>query len=477
MKKLGYIIVIIILIVLALCSTTFTNSIQKPENGNGIVISVCTADMRALESGVSVYAAWENMPLILSDKTIPDEISNWLPGYIKDNNITKITVVGPMKLSEIIKLKMLGVDVKWVRGTSISSILTNLAQNYSGDTVVITDSDPLSAHLASQIHVPVFITAYNQTYQSSDYLDLNYINYLKSHKIKHVIIIGSLPETLIKQLDILQISYEVITASDSLNVSYHVNDYLKSKGYLQNATVAYYGFYGELASVIPHTFNENAMLIEDSSNKGGAYNYLKKNNITDVYLMRNLKTDYLMMEEEDYLTENINLPDLHLQSMTHNRTLDEATGLYDVRIISATNQTQTLNNTLTNPENSELPPLLEILEHDQLNDSNNITCKINKTNNTYTQTWSTIHPYTWTKTNNTYYATSNGEYSYNWTKNNKTWDVTYLHNNTPYHTTKWTKNNLKWMETQDNVTYEWYKQNNTWLCYKNNTLVYMISEI
>lgn len=463
-------------------SCIFTDSI---DDDTGIVISVCTGNMRGMEVGVSQYCSLNKIPLILSDKTIPDEISRWLPGYIQRNNITKITVIGSIDFSEIIKLKLMGVDVKVVNGKSISSILTRLASSSYNNTssIILTASDPLASHLGCYMNVPVFITADNASYNSANYLDYNYLNYIKLNHVKHVTIVGLIPKTIKDQLSQLNITYTEITGCDSVELSYNVNNKIKSLGFLNNSTCAYYGFYGELASAVPLCYENNAMLIEDSSNMGGANQYLHSNNITDIYFMRNAKDDYLMMEEEDYIKpttiRSLEDDNFTIHYMTNPRTLDEATGLYDVRINSAENMNKNreIPDENITPRSVKTPPLIEILNHTKIVDSNNVTANITQINNTtYNVNFSTIHPYTYTIVDNdTYHITSNGEYEYIYHKMGNKWNVSYIHDNTTYYNTTWIINsNNTIVELQDNTNYTWYYNNKTWLCYQNETLVYKI---
>lgn len=485
------ILVVVAVIFIGIClihNDLYTDTID--DSDNSLIISLCTGNMRSIESGVSVYCARYHIPLVLSDKTIPNQIMNWLPGYIKENNIKKITIIGPIDASEILKLKSFNVDVKQVNGDSIASILTTIARNNKDvkhDSVIFTASDPLAAHLGSYMNLPVFITANNSSYNSADHLADEYIEYLKDYNIHSVTIVGSLPDTLKDDIKKLNISIDEITGHDTLELSYNVNDRIKSMGYLNNSTSAYYGFYGEIASVIPIAYSENAMLIEDSSNMAGASNYLKENNISDIYFSRNLKSDYILMEEEDYISDNIinELEDnnFNIKTFTKQRTLDEATGLYDVRITSAQNMENMTQNTQKynmTPQKCNMPPLISMLNNNTTwQDSNNITCNITQNNTTtYTMKWSTIHPYTFTKINDTYiHATTNTGYEYDWIYDGKgSWSCIYKLNHTQYHTTKWTQQDNKWIENQENITYTWYYNDNTgWSCCdENNTIIYEI---
>ena len=491
MNKKNIIIAGIIIVAFALICmlNLYTDSIDDEDDC--LVISLCTGNMRSIESGVSVYCARYHMPLVLSDKTIPDQIMNWLPGYVKENNIKKIIIIGPFDASEIIKLESLGINIKQVNDNNIASILTKMARNNKDikhDSVIFTASDPLAAHLGSYMNLPVFITANNSSYNSADHLADEYREYLKDYNIQSVVIVGSLPESLKDDIKRLNISIDEITGHDTLELSYNVNNKIKEMGYLNKSSSAYYGFYGEVASIIPIAYNKNAMVIEDSSNMAGASNYLKENNITDIYFSRNLKSDYILMEEEDYISDSIikELQDnnFNIKTFTKQRTLDEATGLYDVRITSAQimeNINQNMQKYDKTPQKCDMPPLISMLNNNTTTwqDSNNITCNITQNNTTtYTMKWSTIHPYTFTKINDTYiHATTNTGYEYDWIyTGNNTYNCIYKLNNTQYHTTRWTQQDNKWIETQDNTTYTWYYNNETgWSCCdENNTIIYEI---
>ena len=125
--KLLLLALCIIGLVLSVYSSICTDTIECDENT--LVISVCTGNMRALEIGVSSYAGYNKVPLILSDKTMPKQLEDWLPTYIRENRINKIIVVGPIKAEQIFNLMELGVTVKQINGQSISEILTNIADN------------------------------------------------------------------------------------------------------------------------------------------------------------------------------------------------------------------------------------------------------------------------------------------------------------------------------------------------------------
>ncbi|WP_455645345.1 hypothetical protein [Methanosphaera sp.] len=491
MKKLiKYIlsIVVIILIGIILINNLYVNSIDVSEKT--VIISTCTGEMRGLEMGVSVYAGYNQVPLILSDKTLPTQLAKWLPGYVKQNNIKKIIVVGPVSAQQLLELHLMNVQVQQVNGNSISSILTKIADNTNdknNDTLIFTASDPMAGLLGAYTRTPVFVTATNSTYDSAEYLDSNYEEYIKSHDIKHVIIVGHLPETIKDTFKEYNLTIEEISGSTSEEVSENINNKLKSEGFLNNTTRAYYGFYGELPTIVPNVIQDNAMLIEDSSGQNEIIDYIKQNNITEVYITRNTKSDYIQMEEEDYVSSDIinqlKQNNITIKYLTRNRTLDEATGLYDVKIISVEN----LENQTTKQETIELtnniktkPPLLSMLTYSKWIDSNNISATIENNSDNYTVKWSTIHPYYWKKINETsYYATTNTGYEYNWNYNGTSWNVDYIFNGSKYYNITWVENDdNSWTEIQPYQNYTWMYDNKTWVCFdENHDLVYHIDKI
>lgn len=479
---------LIILVVVLVVSITSFHADNIDCDENTLIISQCTANMRGLETGISVYAGYNGAPMLLSDKRIPSQISNWLPSYITKNNITKIIVVGSMDINELIKLKSMGVEVKQVNGDSISSILTKIADNTNdknNDTVIFTSSDPMAGFLGAHLKAPVFITAHNSTYASSEQLDENYVRYLDEHEIKHIIVVGSLPDKIMKKLNEYNATVEVITGQSSTQVSINVNKKLKDMGYI-NSNKAYYGFYGEIPAVISSVVTDNAYLMEDSSFDISTIDYLKDNNVSDIYVTRNTESDYIQMEETDYISgdviANLERNDFNVTFLTKDRTLDEATGLYDTKMILLESHNDDVDNNATDkasPTKKSLPPLLDILNNKKYVDSNNITVDItHETDNNWTVKWSTIHPYTWIKYNQThYYATSNTGYEYQWIYTNDTWRVDYQYNNTTYYNTTWIENDDNtWTEMQQNKNYTWICDTDSWYCYsQNEKLTYSLS--
>ncbi|OED30260.1 hypothetical protein [Methanosphaera sp. WGK6] len=487
-SKYVVIILVILLIGIILINNIYVNSIDVSEKT--VIISTCTGEMRGLEIGVSVYAGYNQVPLILSDKTLPNQLDEWLPKYVKQNDIKKIVVVGPISAQQLLKLHSMNIQVQQVNGNSIADILTKIADNTNdknNDTIIFTASDPMAGLLGAYTRTPVFVTATNSTYDSSEYLNPDYEDYIKKHDIKHIIIVGYLPETIKDTFKKYNLTIEEISGSTSEEISENVNNKLKYDGLINNTTRAYYGFYGELPTIVPNAIKDNAMLIEDSSGQKEIIDYITQNNITEVYITRNTESDYIQMEEEDYVSSDIinqlRKNNITIKYLTRNRTLDEATGLYDVKIISVEN----LENQTTNQKNIELtntiktkPPLLSMLTYSKWVDSNNISSTIENNNNNYAVKWSTIHPYYWKKINETsYYATTNTGYEYQWNFNGTLWNVDYIFNGSKYYNVTWIENNdNSWTEIQPYQNYTWMYNNKTWACYdENNNLVYYIEKI
>ena len=491
MKKryelLTIILFIVMLIALSL-STVQTDTIEA--DNQTLIISVCTGQMRALETGISVYAGYQNTPYILSDKTLPEQLASWLPQYVEENNITKIIIAGPVTHQQLLELMKLRVTVKHVNANSIPEILTKIAKNnkeINKEEIIITASDPLAGVLGAYTKTPVFITATNSTYQSSNTLADEYREYIQENNIKKVTIIGNIPETIKKELKSYNILIEEISGETSIDVSKNLNNKLKKEGYTKNNTSAFYGFYGELPTIIPTVIREQGVMIEDSSNRGDIVPYLQENNINTVYILRNTESEYIQMEETDYINtdviNNLKKNNINIIPLTKPRTLDEATGLYDMKILTAEymeNNTKTLHEDNITTNKKTQPPLIEMLEKQEVTDSNNITAKITKENKEYTVKWDTIHPYTWKKTdNNTYIGTSNTGYDYIWKKQNNTWQVQYKYNNTPYYNITWTQNNDNtWTETHQKQNYTWKYDGHKWACYnQEQKLIYYIQII
>lgn len=486
--KIFGVIIIILSLMFIVANNIYTDSIEC--DNNTIIISVCTGNMRALETGVSVYAGYNGIPLILSDKTMPEQLNSWLPIYLSENNITKIIVVGPVTAEQLYNFMKFGVEVKQINGNSISEILTKIAQNteeINKDEIIITASDPLAGELGAYMKHPVFVTATNSTYLSDEYLDNNYIDYIKQNHVKNAIIVGNIPNSIKTQLQKLNVTTEEISGHDSLDVSRNINNVLKTKGYTNNSTIAYYGFYGELPTIIPTLIKNNGILLEDSSNTGEIIQYLKENNIKTVFITRNTESDYIQMEETDYISSdvinNLEKNNISIKYLTKNRTLDEATGLYDMKIITA-EFIENKHNNITKTEQyiniKTEPPLIEMLKEKECIDSNNISASIKTENNEYIVKWDTIHPYIWKKINDyQYYATSNTGYEYFWTKEDNLWKVQYKFNNTNYYNITWIENeNSSWTEIHDKKNFTWRYDGTKWNCYNNNSeLIYYISKI
>lgn len=489
--KLMLILLVLLVAFSCLLNNFYTDNINTDKNT--LIISVCTGDMRALETGISVYAGYKQVPLVLSDKKLPEQLKEYLPGFIQKNNITRIIIIGPMNMDEIINIQGMVPEVKQINGNSIADILTKIADNTqdkNNETIIFTSSDPMAGLLGAYTKTPVFITATNSTYNSAQNLQQEYINYLETHQIKHIIIIGTLPESLTKQLRQYDENLEIITGVDSSQVSMNVIEKLKKEGYVNNTTTAYYGFYGELPTIIPTVIKDNAILIEDSTSHADIIEYLKKNLIDTIIITRNQQTDYIQMEETDYISpeviEKLEENNFNIEYLTRQRTLNEATGLYDMKIVTLEQithnkkQLQELNSNNTINSHTSIksnPPIISLLEKDTWKDSNNITATVtHNSNNTSILKWNTIHPYTWTKNNqNNYTQKSDNGYEYHWIKENNTWIEEYIYQNNTYYTVKWIENdNNTWTEMQPVKNYTWSYDGTTWYCYDDDKLCYYI---
>jgi len=484
MKKIKIILLFfLLLIICGICviHSSYTDHITSTENT--IIISVCTGQMRGLETGVSVYAGYNKIPLILSDKTLPSQLKKWLPGYIQENDISDVIVVGELTPYQLFELSTFGVNIKQITGNSIADILTKIADNTddkNNDTLIFTSSEPIAGELGAYMKVPVFITTQNSSYNSADYLDSKYVEYIENHDIKHIIIVGSLQDTLKKQLYDFNISIEEINGVDSLELSNNINSKLIAEGYINNTNTAYYGFFGELPTIIPHVVENNAILIEDSSNNGNIVEYLKENNISQLYLTRNTESQYIQMEEPDYISsetvKNLRDNNISVNMLVNERTLDEATGLYDNKIITAESmKNNTHDNNITVNQNiiDQEPPIISIINKSGGVDSNNISFNVTKIfNNSYSVKWDTIHPYNYIQINETDYTIlSDNGYEFKWHKSSDNkWIVDYYFNGTHYYNTTWIKNmDNSWNEIQFYQEYKWQFDGNVWYCLNDNS--------
>ncbi len=501
LKKIIFVVVVLLLFAFLVLYTPSVDSIDSDENA--MILSVCTADMRGLETGLSVYASLNDYPLVLTDSEVPDQLSNYLDLFINQNDIRKIVIAGDMNTNELIKFRSMNLEVERINGDSISEILTNLANNtdeLNNDTLIFTASDPMAGLLGAYTKTPVFITASDSSYDSSDTLDDNYKNYLDTHDIKHIIIVGNLPDLVVSELSEYNATIEQLTGSTSSDVSIAVNNKLRSMGYLEGTTTAYYGFFGEIPTIIPNVVKDNAMLIEDSTGDSDQTSYLNENNITDIIFTRNKESDYIQMEEEDFISSDITNQyeedNFTVEYLSNKRTLDEATGLYDMKINTLEHMFNQENNNLTNYNNSlehksnlnmtfrdsvieSKPPLLSLLDYSSWIDSNNISLTINEDGDNYTAKWSTIHPYSWIKNNDTSYtASSNTGYVYKWNYDDSKWNVDYYYNDSEYFHVEFIRNNDNtWTEVEPYMNYTWQYSNSTWYCYDNSSsLVYYIQK-
>lgn len=239
-----------------------------------------------------------------------------------------------------------------------------------------------------------------------------------------------------------------------------------------------------MPTIIPSVLKNNALLVEDSSNNGNILSYLQENNIKNVVVTRNTESDYIQMEEPDYIssdvTNQLEKNNITVHWLTKERTLDEATGLYDMKILTVENRDIKETKQFNNSNNQIIktdPPLIAMLNTKKCIDSNNISAEIKENDGEYTVKWSTIHPYVWKKINeNEYHATSNTGYEYHWTKDVNTWKVNYTFNNQEYYNTTWIENDdNSWTEIQAKRNFTWKYDGMKWKCYDKNHLIYYIN--
>ncbi|HHY00189.1 MAG TPA: hypothetical protein GX531_02265 [Methanothermobacter sp.] len=471
--------------------------ITEPFSGftddNTLIISSATGEMRALEVGVACYAANKNLPLILKGKNIPYPLNAWIPQFIKDNKIEKVIIIGSISPWELYELKSLNVTVEKVDGSSKPEILVKLAEkNYESiDTVLITPSNPSASYLGALMDVPVFVLAEPGKYTSLDQMPVEYDNFISKHQIKNVISVGPVPSKIITDLKSKNIIVDEISGNNSFETSLKVSDKViqiqKAKGTIPNST--FIGFYGELPSLIPLIFKNNALIIENPTNHMyDTVSYLNKNNIRNVIITRNSPSSYLQMEEPDFVSteidDNLGLNGIHISYLTNFRTINEATGLYETKIMGSellynntktyktTNQTLQFIDKKTNHNvSSEYPPLLDITLKGGIwkSDENHILTVSKGGFNQWSYIWKGIHPYTWYNNGKSWYCSSNSDYNWNWSHTNDTWVVDYLNNGNRYYRVYWMKKGDLWEEIHTECSYQWILRGNSWICTKNST--------
>ncbi|MDO5851287.1 MAG: hypothetical protein Q4Q23_02245 [Methanobacteriaceae archaeon] len=475
------IIVIILLITIGILTTQlYTNQLET--DNQTLIITNAIGEFKGLEVGIAAYSGYKQVPMVLTDDKIPIQLKTWIPSYIMEHNITKIIVVGDMDSLELFELSTY-THVQQITGNNKQEILTKIADNtldHNNDTIILTPSDPEASLLGAYMKIPVFVTAKNGEYESDTKLDVNYKNYIEKHQIKKVIIVGQIPDLLKNELKDMNIQIEEYNGINGVDKSIIISEKIKE---LSNSTIdtAYAGFYGEIPSTIKNIVACNAISIEDpTSNNQKTVDYLKQNNITQVFITRNTPSSYIQMEEPDYITENfitlLHENNINTTILTNNRTLNELTGLYGTKKIVLGSQIPQIQNDKSISVNKEYPPLIDMLYSSNWIDSNNQSVHIQGGTNHWIVKWYGIHTYYWTKIDqDSWCCTSKTGYEWFYTKQNNTWNVEYKYNNTTYYYVKWIKNqdNNTWTEIHENNKYLWISKEDAWIC-TDNMPVYTI---
>lgn len=498
-------LIIVIFIIFITVSPYFTP--QKNISGfNGtntsLIICYSTGDMKGLEVGVASYAGNEGMPLILTSNSIPYPLNDWLIQIIEQAHIQKVIVVGPVSQWQINSLKQNNIEVESISGTTKAEILSELAEkNYKTlDTVIITSSDPSASLLGAYMDVPVLVVADPGKYTSSDVLAPEYENLLDEYNVKKVIIVGSVSDDIKMKIEEKKIQIDYLKGDDNYKTSQLVSDriidLLRQRGVV--VKTAYCGFYGELPSIVPLAVKNNSiMLIDPTLHMDDAVNYLKTNDITQAVITRNGPADYLQMEEPDFVsktfTNMLNSSGINTISITNFRTINEATGLFETKMMAAEEllaigpnkiyKNEIYTNLLTIDQifaikETQYPPYLDII----LKGGNWETSTGSKLTilqlgpNQWYFGWKGIHPYIWNRINNDeWYCYSGSQYSWHWTHVNKSenqsnqnklkdvWTVEYLSNDKVYTKVYWVKKGELWEEIHTEATFIWQYEGK-WIC-------------
>lgn len=489
-----------IFFVLYLISPHFNSFLTTSESYNGfsehqtnetLIISSCTGDMKGLEVGVAAYAGNKGIPLILASKTIPYPLNHWLPSFIQDAHISKVIWVGPISMREIFYLKMLNLSVEIVDGTSKAQILTEMAEkNYkSVETVIITSADPSASLYGALIDSPVFVVSEPGRYTSLNKLPSEYDDFISKFNVKKVIVIGNVSNVIIDDLKSKNLTIDEIRGNDSYQTSIETADRIidiqEARGI--KVTSAYCGFYGELPSIIPLAVRHHSIIIQDPTiHMDEAVSYLNEKDIKQAIITRNHPADYLQMEESDFISNKFDSKlisnGINTTSLTNFRTINEATGLYEVKMVAAGQ----MFNTSHNPKIYSLKELAEgnVLLHTSIDPppldmimkggnwasstGSQLTIKKIGLNQWYYQ-WKGIHPYIWNKNGDNWYCTSNNQYSWNWTYSNGNWTVEYLSHGISYYKVYWVKKGDLWMEIHPEATFKWKSVGSCWICTENNS--------
>lgn len=476
------------------------------EGNNTIIICSATGDMKALEVGVASYAGKEGIPIILTSQTIPFPLNEWIPLFKDKTNIKKVVLVGPVSPWQVLSLKLLNLEVERINGHK-AEILTEMAEKTykTKDTVIITASDPSASFLGAYMDVPVFVVAEPGNYTSSETLDPEYESYISEYNIKHVIIVGSVSQGVIANLNSNELQIEEIKGNDnfqtSVLVSDRVREILNQKGIEVNT--AYAGFYGELPSIIPLAVHNNSIILTDPTiHMDEAVEYLTSSGIDDVVITRNGPADYLQMEEPDFVSsrfvDKLHTAGIDSSSLVNFRTINEATGLYETKMMAAEllygtsglwgiNDSTGLNLTIiisNQVENgtSEYPPILDtVLKGGNWVSSTGSQLNVRQIGlNEWYYQWKGIHPYIWQrKSKGDWHCYSGTQYSWHWIHANKTdngtytnntydtWTVEYLSYDKVYTRIYWIKKGNTWEEIHTESSFNWKKEFNSWICYKD----------
>lgn len=479
------------------------------EANDTIIISSSTGDMKGLEVGVASYAGREGIPLILSSKTIPYPLNKWLPQFKDQANIRKAIVVGPVSSWQIYLLKLQNLKIEQINGGSKAEILTEIAEmTYkSQDTVIITPSDPSASLLGSVMNVPVFVVAEPGKYTSSNILAPEYGAYLSKYNIKQVIIVGSVSDSIIDDLKSRNLIIENLSGRDSFETSERVSerimDIQKQKGV--NVSSVYCGFYGELPAIVPLAYHNNSIILQDPTlHMDETVDFLESKGLNTAILTRNGPADYLQMEEPDFVSERLitklDANNISTYFLTNFRTINEATGLYETKMLAVESLLGTgnvwgkqwfvkvLNLDVDNgqkiSEYSPYPPLLDIIirggNWDTSTGSKLTVTKIGF--NTWYYHWEGIHPYIWHRNNDMeWYCYSGSMYSWHWihanktdngtytTSENDTWTVEYLSDDIVYYRVYWVKKGKIWEEIHTEAYFQWNYLLNCWICTQDNS--------
>jgi hypothetical protein len=474
------------------------------EGNDTIIICSATGDMKALEVGVASYAGKEGIPIILTSQTIPFPLNEWFSLFKDRANIKKVILIGPVSPWQVFSLKLLNLNVERIDGPTKAEILTEMAEKTykSQDAVIITASDPSASLLGAYMDVPVFVVAETGNYTSSDTLEPEYEGYISDNNIKRVIVVGTVSQGIIDNLNSKDIQLEEIRGNDNFQTSVLVSDRIREILGQRNVEVktAYAGFYGELPSIIPLAVHYNSIILTDPTiHMDKALDYLTTAGIDDVIITRNGPADYLQMEEPDFVSssfiDRLHAAGINTFSLTNFRTINEATGLYETKMMAAELLHGTgglwggagLDPSLTLLDSvrtgiTEYPPILDtILKGGNWGTStgSQLTVKQIGLNEWYYQ-WKGIHPYIWQRINDDdWYCYSGTQYSWHWVHANKTdndtytnnthdtWTVEYLSDNKVYTRVYWVKKGNLWEEIHSEAYFNWKKEFNLWICYQN----------